>query len=50
MLRQGIAGNRRWIAASLVAILLLAIAPLFLSPFYVRVGQQFLFAAGLALE
>jgi len=49
MLREGIAAHRRWIVASLVAIVLLALAPLWLAPFHVRVGQQFLLSAGLAL-
>jgi branched-chain amino acid transport system permease protein len=50
MLREGIAQHRRWIALGAVALALLAIAPYFLSPFHVRVGQQVLFAAGLALS
>src|SRR5258707_15371993 len=50
MLREGILRHRGWIALSAVALLLLAIAPHFLSPFHVRVGQQVLFAAGLALS
>jgi branched-chain amino acid transport system permease protein len=50
MLREGIAKHRGWIALSIVALALLAVAPYFLSPFHVRVGQQVLFAAGLALS
>ena len=50
MLREGIAKHRWWIALSVVALVMLAIAPYFLSPFHVRVGQQVLFAAGLALS
>ena len=50
MLREGIAKHRWWIALSAVALALLAVAPYFLSPFHVRVGQQVLFAAGLALS
>lgn len=49
MLREGIAAHRRWIVVSLVAIVLLALAPLVLAPFHIRVGQQFLLSAGLAL-
>jgi branched-chain amino acid transport system permease protein len=49
MLREGIAAHRGWIVVSLVAIVLLALAPLVLAPFHVRVGQQFLLSAGLAL-
>jgi branched-chain amino acid transport system permease protein len=44
MLRDGITKHRGWIALSAVALVLLVIAPYFLSPFHVRVGQQVLFA------
>ena len=50
MLHEGIIRHRWWIALSVVALALLAVAPFFLSPFHVRVGQQVLFAAGLALS
>ena len=50
MLQDGITKHRWWIAMSAVALVLLVIAPYFLSPFHVRVGQQVLFAAGLALS
>jgi branched-chain amino acid transport system permease protein len=50
MLQDGITKHRWWIAISAVALVLLVIAPYFLSPFHVRVGQQVLFAAGLALS
>ena len=50
MLQDGITKHRWWIAVSAVAHVLLVIAPYFLSPFHVRVGQQVLFAAGLALS
>ena len=40
---------RWWILASVLALALLAVAPLFLSPFHIRVGQLFLLSAGLAL-
>jgi branched-chain amino acid transport system permease protein len=49
MLREGIARHRWWVVASLVALAILLIAPYFMTPFYARVGQQILFAAGLAL-
>jgi branched-chain amino acid transport system permease protein len=49
MLAEGIARHRWWVLASLTAIVLLAVAPLFLSPFHIRVGQIFLLSAGLAL-
>jgi branched-chain amino acid transport system permease protein len=49
MLAEGIARHRWWVLASLAAIVLLAVAPLFLSPFHIRVGQIFLLSAGLAL-
>jgi branched-chain amino acid transport system permease protein len=41
--------RRRWVLASLITLALLAVAPAFLSPFHIRVGQLFLFSAGLAL-
>jgi branched-chain amino acid transport system permease protein len=50
MLQDGVTKHQWWIALSAVALLLLIIAPYFLSPFHVRVGQQVLFAAGLALS
>jgi branched-chain amino acid transport system permease protein len=49
MLREGISRHRWWIAASVVALAALVAAPHFLSPFHIRVGQQILFSAGLAL-
>lgn len=49
MIGEGIRRHRVWVAASLVALLLLAALPPFLAPFHVRVGQLFLFSAGLAL-
>lgn len=50
MLREGIVRHRWWVVASLAALVLLAVAPAFLSTFHVRVGQLFLFSAGLALS
>jgi branched-chain amino acid transport system permease protein len=50
MLQDGITKHRWWIATTAVTVMLLAVAPLFLSTFHVRVGQQVLFAAGLALS
>ncbi len=49
MLAEGIARHRWWVLASVAALVLLAAAPLFLSPFHIRVGQIFLLSAGLAL-
>lgn len=49
MLREGLARYRGWLLATLVGLIALAVAPLFLSPFHVRVGQLMLFSAGLAL-
>ena len=39
-----------WIVLGVVLAALLAVAPLFLPPFYVRVGQLMLYSAGLALS
>ena len=50
MLRDGITKHRWWVTISTVAFVLLLVAPYFLSPFHVRVGQQVLFGAGLALS
>jgi branched-chain amino acid transport system permease protein len=50
MLRAGITKHRWWVTISAVALVLLLVAPYFLSPFHVRVGQQVLFGAGLALS
>jgi len=50
MLREGIAKHRRWMMVSAVGLIVLLLAPYFLSPFHVRVGQQVLFGAGLALS
>ena len=50
MLREGVAKHRWWIVVSAVGLIVLLVAPYFLSPFYVRVGQQVLFGAGLALS
>lgn len=41
--------DRGWIALGLIALLVLALAPAVMPPFYVRVGQQLLFSAGLGL-
>ncbi|MBM3601261.1 MAG: branched-chain amino acid ABC transporter permease [Alphaproteobacteria bacterium] len=49
MLAQGIAAHRGWIALALAALVLLALAPLYLSPFHVRVAQLFLLSAALAI-
>jgi branched-chain amino acid transport system permease protein len=47
--REALARDRAWVAASLVALVLVAAAPAVLPPFYVRVGQLILFSAGLGL-
>jgi branched-chain amino acid transport system permease protein len=49
MWREGLRQHRVWIVAGLIAFVLLAVAPGFLSPFQVRVGSLFLFSAGLSL-
>ena len=48
-MRAVLARDRVWIALSLVALVLLALAPAVLSPFLVRVGQLLLFSAGIGL-
>lgn len=49
MLRGTLRRDRGWIALGLIALLVLALAPALMPPFYVRVGQQLLFSAGLGL-
>lgn len=49
MLAAGLRQHRWWVAVTLAALVGLALAPLVLSPFHVRVGQIVLFSAGLAL-
>ncbi|MSP87590.1 MAG: branched-chain amino acid ABC transporter permease [Alphaproteobacteria bacterium] len=49
MLAQGIRSHRRWIVLALIALVALALAPVFLAPFHIRVAQLFLFSAALAV-
>lgn len=49
MLAEGIRRHRWWIAAALVALVVLLFVPQLLPPFYTRVAQLILMSAGLAL-
>lgn len=48
-MKEALARDRLWIILSLVSLVAIALAPLALPPFYVRVGQLILFSAGLGL-
>ncbi|MBL8672228.1 MAG: branched-chain amino acid ABC transporter permease [Alphaproteobacteria bacterium] len=49
MLAEGIRAHRWWIVAAAVGFAVLLTAPAYLTPFQVRVGQLFLFSAGLGV-
>ena len=49
MLKDAARRDRWWIALALVALVVLIAAPAMLPPFFVRVGQMLLFAAGTGL-
>ena len=49
MLAKGLRRHRWWILASLIGLVLLLLAPAFLSAFHTRVAQLILMSAGLAL-
>lgn len=49
MLVDGIRAHRWWLVGAGIGLIALSLAPLFLMPFHVRVVQQILFSAGLAV-
>lgn len=49
MLAEGVRKYRWWMLLSLVGLVVLILAPAFLSPFHTRVAQLILMSAGLAL-
>ena len=49
MLAAALRRDRAWLALSLAALLVLALVPAVLPPFFVRVGQQVLFSAGIGI-